>query len=70
MPKRVASVRDVGGQDRIDRAVRSLEGEWGQGEPVLERHWSHCQAGGAVSIKALSVPAVFIAGLVVLCSPR
>jgi serine/threonine protein kinase len=57
MPTRVASVRDVGGQDRIDRAVRSLEGEWGHGEPVLERHWSHYQAGGAVSVLTALVKA-------------
>jgi serine/threonine protein kinase len=48
----LAAVRDVGGLDSVDRAVRRLEDEWNHGEPTLERHWAHHDPAGSMSVLA------------------
>src|SRR5512135_591497 len=53
----LASIRDDGGLDRVDRAVRMLEHEWNHGEPRLERHWAEHDPGGSVSVLAALVKA-------------
>jgi serine/threonine protein kinase len=48
----LASIRDVGGLDSVDRAVQRFEAEWRHGESNLERHRDELGAEDSVSLLA------------------
>jgi serine/threonine protein kinase len=53
----LASVRREDGYDRVDSAVRSLEGQWRHGEPKLERYWADHDPDQTTSVLAALVKA-------------
>lgn len=53
----LASVRAVGGLERVDQALRRLEEGWARGRPDLEALWNAPEGGGSVSVLAALVKA-------------
>ena len=51
----LASVRQLDGLERAERAVRGLEDRWRRGEPDLEKYWAESECDKTVSVLAALV---------------
>jgi serine/threonine protein kinase len=57
MKSLLASVRREDGHDRVESAVQSLEEQWRDGEPALEKCWTEHDPGRTISVLAALVKA-------------